>query len=386
MKVRYGIITMLFLLSGFIPKGQANSLVNFEFNQLCNVYWDHTGPIILSSFDKSGLDIQDGGNTSVDVPVDVFCLGRPDTLSDSDASFSMVVSSVFPKPWSGNDLVLTNEKPAEANEHYQIRANLCAGQSAGEISKLCVSTIGTPTNYVFPQGGDQKELVDSILGPNSSESTAMNKALCSAHPDECDSTYMLIHIGQREHPYRLQAHLIIPQQTQIAPGSYYGTYTIRLNGKLRGASLLGFSFVGMNISNVQQPLEFRLNVSSSCQVTPPTDVILPAQMFSGQSESQDALAQVRCTYGTPYTVTFKGSHTDNTGTEYLSISNGKNKIPYQILNDKGVRWDQLGEKFTGTSKKQPIHFKIKTLTGDENQPAGTYEDTVTMTVNYADAT
>lgn len=384
MKVRYGIITMFFLLSGFIPATQAG-VVNFEFNQLCNVYWDHQGPIVLSAFDKSGLDIEDGNSTSVDVPVDVFCLGRPDGYSMSDASFSMRVSSVLPKPWTGNNLVLTNVKARQNNAHYQIQANLCAGQSAGEISRLCVNTIGTPTSYVFTDGGSQKELVDSILGPESDESTAMDKKLCGAHPEECSYSYLLMHLGKKAHPYRLQAHLVIPRQRQIAPGTYDGTYTILLNGKLKGESFWGIPLVGMNISNVQQPLEFKLDVSSACQVTPPTDVSLPEQMFSGKSETQDAAAHVRCTFGTPYTVTFKGQNTDNTGTEYLTVSAGTNKIPYQILDSEGVPWGPQGEVFTGTSKNMPIYFKVKTLPG-ENQPAGTYEDTVTMTVSYTDGT
>lgn len=387
MKVRYSIITMFCLLSGFITATQA-ALVNFEFNQLCNVYWDHQGPIVLSAFDKSGLDIEDGNSTSVDVPLDVFCLGRPDTYSMSDASFSMTVSSVLPKPWTGNNLVLTNIKARQNNAHYQIQANLCAGQSAGEISGLCVNTIGTPTSYVFPADGSQKELVDSILGPKSNESIAMDKKLCSAYPEECDySSYKTLwtNIGAMDHPYRLQAHLTIPVQSQIAPGTYDGTYTILVNGKLKGQSFWRFTLVGMNISNVQQPLEFKLDVSSACQVIPPTDVSLPEQMFSGKSETQDAAAHVRCTFGTPYTVTFKGQNTDNTGMEYLAVSAGTNKIPYQILDSEGVPWGPQGRVFTGTSKNVPIYFKVKTLPGD-NQPAGTYEDTVTMTVSYTDGT
>ncbi|KAF1366315.1 spore coat protein U-like protein [Yokenella regensburgei] len=112
---------------------------------------------------------------------------------------------------------------------------------------------------------------------------------------------------------------------------------------------------------------------------------MPEQMFSGKSETQDAAAHVRCTFGTPYRVTFKGQNTDNTGTEYLTVSAGTNKIPYQILDSEGVPWGPQGEVFTGTSKNMPIYFKVKTLPG-ENQPAGTYEDTVTMTVSYTDGT
>lgn len=231
-------------------------------------------------------------------------------------------------------------------------------------------------------------MVDSILGPKSNESIAMDKKLCSAYPEECDySSYKTLwtNIGAMDHPYRLQAHLTIPVQSQIAPGTYDGTYTILVNGKLKGQSFWRFTLVGMNISNVQQPLEFKLDVSSACQVIPPTDVSLPEQMFSGKSETQDAAAHVRCTFGTPYTVTFKGQNTDNTGMEYLAVSAGTNKIPYQILDSEGVPWGPQGRVFTGTSKNVPIYFKVKTLPGD-NQPAGTYEDTVTMTVSYTDGT
>lgn len=384
MKVRYGIITTFFLFPGFIPATQAG-WVNFKFNELCNVYWQYQGPIKLG-FDKSGLDIEDGDSTSVDVPVNVFCLGRPDDLYYSDASFSMAVSNVSPKPWFGNNLVLTNKNRVYTSRHYQIQANLCAGAATGEISQLCVNTIGTPTSYVFPGSGNQRELVDSILGPASDQSTTADKDLCRSHPQDCSYSYGFFHLGAEDHPYRLQAHLVIPRQEQIAPGSYDGSYTILLNGKLKGKSIFGvIPLVGMNITNVQQPLEFKLDVSSACQVTPPADISLPEQIFSGKSETQDATAHVRCTFGTPFTVTFKGQNTDNTGMEHLAVSAGKNKIPYKILDGDGVPWEPLGKKLTGTSENEAIKFKIKTLSG-ENQPAGTYEDTMTMTVSYTEGT
>ncbi|MBU9844785.1 spore coat U domain-containing protein [Rahnella ecdela] len=387
MKSRHRLILLFLLLNFFSPRASA-ALVDFEFNQLCNVYWDHSGTIILGSFDKSGLDIEDGGNTSVDVPLDVFCLGRPDNFNQSDAYFRLAVTNVSPGPYIGNDLVLTNERPSTRNAHYQIKANLCAGQAMGGISQLCVSTLNTPTTYVLPEGGDQRELVDNVLSPSSDENNAMNNQLCSAHPSECDYSSLktgFFNIGKWEHPYRLLAHFIIPQQNGIAPGTYSGTYSIKLDGKLRAETILKIPLMGFNITNVQQPLTFRLSVSSACQISPPVDINFTPQMFSGQSQSQAATAQVRCTYGTPYTVSFKGENDDATGVGYMVSADGKNKIPYQISDTTGEPWSMLGRKFTGTAEKQPIDFQVKTLPGP-NKPAGKYEDTITMTVDYTEGT
>lgn len=106
-------------------------------------------------------------------------------------------------------------------------------------------------------------------------------------------------------------------------------------------------------------------------------------MFSGQSQSQNATAQVRCTYGTPYTVSFKGKNDDVNGVGHMVSADGKNKIPYQISDTTGEPWSVLGRKFTGTAENQSINFQVKTLP-DKNQPAGQYDDTVTMTVNYTE--
>ncbi|PIJ88987.1 MULTISPECIES: Csu type fimbrial protein [unclassified Erwinia] len=359
-----------------------------DFATLCNIYWAHTGIINISTFDKSGLDIEDSGEASVEVPLDVYCLGRPDELYNTSAYFNMTVTSVSPPPANNdNSLVLTNttnhpSSPAQAS-HYQLKVAACAGMLQHAQPGLCVNTIGTPTSYVLPADGSQKEIMDALLNDDGQQATQQDKAFCSQYPEDCAGEILWTHVGQKyDHPYRLYAHIQVPTQQGIAPGTYQGTYTLALNGRFSGEKIFGIDLIDMTINNVQQPLTFQLKVSSACQVTAPGDITLPEQMFSGQSVSQPATAQVRCTFGTPYTISFTGSHDDSEGILHMMSSSGA-AIPYQITNSSGIPW-QRGEIFTGDSEQQAINFQATTLANAPDQPAGDYSDTVTMTVNYTE--
>jgi spore coat protein U-like protein len=127
-----------------------------------------------------------------------------------------------------------------------------------------------------------------------------------------------------------------------------------------------------------------LTISDSCTVSAPND--LPFGTQSGLTSALTAQADfyVNCTTDLDYGMTLTGSHTDTgSGQRYMS-DGASSTVPYNLYWDSGRTnaWTEsttIDGTGTGSNDTKTVYGSVASGT---TPTAGTYSDTVTVTVTY----
>ncbi|HLJ73439.1 MAG TPA: spore coat U domain-containing protein, partial [Thermoanaerobaculia bacterium] len=183
--------------------------------------------------------------------------------------------------------------------------------------------------------------------------------------------------GNKDYPPTGTAaiYATIPAGLNVAPGTYTDTVNVILN---------------WGSGSLTQPITITATVSAECTVSTVSitfGAYDPVVTNAATPLDSTGTVNVYCTTGTLATVSLDlGSHF--TGTTRRMLSGAANFMTYEIYKDAGrtVVWNSTNTNSgTSTSKTIPINsgfIAYGRIPAGQDIPAGGYNDTVLVTVNY----
>jgi spore coat protein U-like protein len=165
--------------------------------------------------------------------------------------------------------------------------------------------------------------------------------------------------------------------------------------RLTSAALAAVLFAAGSAASAQtqqmtDTFQVRINVQGTCAVLTATDIDFGAQISGAGTHDQTGTIRIQCTKDLPFTLGLDGGSTTGDVNARAMISAAGVQIPYTLRqgSGSGTLWgNDSSNWFIGTGLGLGSAFELAltvharaTLTG--NEPAGTYEDTVTATLTY----
>lgn len=169
-----------------------------------------------------------------------------------------------------------------------------------------------------------------------------------------------------------------------APAGTY-TDTITLNWKYHICFLGVLGVCIYTDGTATSTMNVSLHVSNDCYLDSAPDVNFGSAALPGEFAIVSNALSVRCTRNATYTVNLTGTNPVSNGWRQMAGSSvGQNYfLQYQLYKADGSVWgtdNDLTAVGSGTSQSIPYSAKINA--NQSGQPAGTYSDTVTVTVSY----
>ena len=140
---------------------------------------------------------------------------------------------------------------------------------------------------------------------------------------------------------------------------------------IAAAGLLALSAAQDNAATASGTLGVQITIASTCAITGNTLNFGAAVLSTATTAAGSATVQVNCTSGIPYAMAIGAGVNDLAGAKRMK--SGANLIPYVLTGFAGAA--------TGTGANQNVTIN-GTATVPAATPAGTYTDTVALTVTY----
>ncbi len=143
---------------------------------------------------------------------------------------------------------------------------------------------------------------------------------------------------------------------------------------------------GAHAATVQNQFQARITIQNECVINSVTDLDFGTSGLLNAAVDATASISLRCTENAAYDIGLDGGATGDTSARQMSDGNG-NTVDYQMYQDSGrtVAWgnvvgtDTKSGTGTGTDETHIIYGRVP---AQATPPAGTYTDTVTVTVTY----
>lgn len=166
-----------------------------------------------------------------------------------------------------------------------------------------------------------------------------------------------------------------------------GTYTDTLNINWTYTECqLGISLICVNTSgSSSSTITLTMVVTNDCIIQEAPDINFGSAALPADFSSVSGALTVRCTKNAAYTVSLTGSNpTVGNWRQMSSVVNGTTDyLQYQIAQSDGSVWTpEINNAETGTGASQSVNYTATINPQQVNEPAGTYSDTVTVTVSY----
>ncbi|MGE0973101.1 Csu type fimbrial protein (plasmid) [Klebsiella sp. WOUb02] len=261
----------------------------------------------------------------------------------------------------------------------------CTGSLLSLLSTNTVNaTITTSTNA----SGSTPQLYDSSTG------TYLPYSICS--DSSCSSTYSIGSIISwssttligllglfNSSDGTLPIYLRTSTGSNLPAGTYTDTITISWDYSICFVGALGVCVY--TTGTATSTIYVTLIVTNYCYIDSAPDVDFgTAALPSGFSSVSSALS-VRCTLDAAYSVNLSSSNEESDDWRQMSASVGGSSyyLQYQLARSSGTIWSSSSDySDTGTGTSQSISYTATVNSSQNTVPAGSYSDTVTVTVTY----
>ena len=146
------------------------------------------------------------------------------------------------------------------------------------------------------------------------------------------------------------------------------------------AGLLGS--IAHATSSVNSTFTARITIQNDCSVSSPNDLDFGTVGLLNSNKDTSMTFTVTCTNGAAYTIAMDDGQNASGSTNRMT--NGSEYVSYELYQDNGYStvWDAsstVGGTGNGTAQTYTVYGRVPPQT---TPSAGTYTDTVTITVSY----
>ncbi len=171
--------------------------------------------------------------------------------------------------------------------------------------------------------------------------------------------------------------------SNIPAGTYTDIINIQWDWKLCDLGLLGACLFSEGSGS--STINISLDVSNICAIESPPNVNFgSAALPSSFNAINSNVLQTRCTKDANYSIKLTSTQGEIDGMrQMLATVNGSNYYLQYQLYRSGVAWTSTNDLgMTGLGTIQDIPYQAKINADQQNIPAGSYSDTVTVTITY----
>ncbi|MCD7098975.1 spore coat protein U domain-containing protein [Stenotrophomonas sp. MMGLT7] len=170
----------------------------------------------------------------------------------------------------------------------------------------------------------------------------------------------------------------------VAAGSYVDSLALQWSYNVCTVGALGICLVSSS-GTLNAAVAVNLVVSDICVVVDAPDVDFGSAMLPSSFPGVEGALQVRCTKAAAYSVGL--TSTDGSGDwrqmQGTDANNAAYTLQYRISRSDGTAWSESNDlSDTGTGLAQSLGYTAMIDAEQGNRPAGSYSDTVTVTVSY----
>ena len=177
--------------------------------------------------------------------------------------------------------------------------------------------------------------------------------------------------------------LVFSGQTTVVPGNYVSNFS---GGDVRFAYLSGYASDCRYPYRVESPsFQVRARVPDFCEVSA-TDLDFGTVGLLQNPVDANGSIRVRCTNGTTYRIRLSGGQAGAVAPDQRRMRRGSHTVRYGIFRDSArtLGWgDQPGNSVSGVGngavQTYTTHGRVF---AQPTPPAGTYTDTIVVTVDY----
>ncbi|SFM97016.1 Spore coat protein U (SCPU) domain-containing protein [Izhakiella capsodis] len=309
-------------------------------------------------------------------PVQVWCDTAPDDTSTSGQEVGLVIDTQS----TPNTTTLSLSPPTTSLSNNLLPIKLCLGRR--NATQLCLSSIYDKRTYKWG-GGSSKVSLSSLMFIDMNPKDKKYGDKCHDGKGEPWCADLWGYAG----PYRnmIAVHFVTDPlaiaNAPPAPGKYTDKITATINGNV-GTGKGDWSVFpsAVDFSGEDNPtIYLTATLEPDCRIDSAPDVSMSGNLSSQLSSEQTIT--VTCTNTTPYTMSFAGAN-DIAGWHQMKSDTNSDMLRYQIYSNSThtALWNT--QKFTGSGllQKHDIYYATDPL--QANLPAGTYQDTETLTVSY----
>ncbi|WP_038035362.1 spore coat U domain-containing protein [Thermopetrobacter sp. TC1] len=157
-----------------------------------------------------------------------------------------------------------------------------------------------------------------------------------------------------------------------------------LHGILAAAAVAAMASAAQAASTVTSTFQTQITIEDDCEITSPTDMNFGSVGLLNSNVDATSTFVVRCTENTDYTIALDNGQNASGGTSRMANSDGTKFVTYELYQDSGrtTLWDDtntVSSTGTGVDQTFTVYGRVPP---QATPPAGTYTDTVTITVTY----
>lgn len=167
----------------------------------------------------------------------------------------------------------------------------------------------------------------------------------------------------------------------VPAGTYTDTLTINWSYRICFVGVLGVC--SYTTGTATSTLSFSLVVTNDCYIDSAPDVSFASAALPAEFSSVSSSLSVRCTLNASYTVNLTSSNPVSGDWRQMAASSGSDVLQYQLWQSDGTAWTSGHDlSQTGSGTSQTINYTGSINAAQTAPPAGSYSDTVTVTVSY----
>ncbi len=137
-------------------------------------------------------------------------------------------------------------------------------------------------------------------------------------------------------------------------------------------------------ASVTSSFQTQITIQDDCEISSPTNMNFGTVGLLKNNVDASSTFVVRCTENTNYTIALDNGQNASGGNSRMANSAGTKFVTYELYQDSGrsTLWDDtntVSATGTGTDQSYTVYGRVPP---QPTPPAGTYTDTVTITVTY----
>ena len=181
----------------------------------------------------------------------------------------------------------------------------------------------------------------------------------------------------------LPLYLKTTSGVNVPAGTYTDTLTLTWSYKICFVGILGIC--SYTTGTATSTVTVTLIVTNDCAIDTAPDVDFGSAALPADFSDVSSSLGVRCTSNASYTVNLTSSNATSGNWRQMSATttSGTSYLQYQLQQSDGTVWtDTAALSSVGTGSTQTLNYTAVINPDQSNQPAGSYSDTITVTVTY----
>ncbi|WP_437616459.1 Csu type fimbrial protein [Erwinia sp. V71] len=180
-------------------------------------------------------------------------------------------------------------------------------------------------------------------------------------------------------------YLVTTTGANVPAGTYTDTITIVWTyTTCSGIGLAGIC-LGTTTASSTATLSVTMVVTNDCTINSAPDVDFGSAALPENFSTVNGTLSITCTQNATYSVDLTSVNSSSGDWRQMSasVTSGTAYLQYQLYQSDGTAWTSSNDlSATGTGESQTISYSAAVNADQDNQPAGTYTDTVNVTVTY----